>query len=508
MTDRMTAPPSGVKIRMYRQGLGDCFLLAFPHESGRPFYLMIDCGVIVGTPDPGPIMQRVAQDIHEATGGEIDVLAITHEHWDHLSGFVQANEDFAKLTFRNVWFAWTQDPNDKLANQLRTEFAKTVAGLRMAVNRAANPQALTHVTGLMEFFGEVGMGAAGHNTTTAALQNIALYELNKETKEKVVPTYHLPGEAPMTLPGVPGVRIYVLGPPHDEKMLKQVNPTAKGQEVYTEGAPLNAEMAFWMGVHGDTDAKEEFLFGDSEVRELCYPFDLSLRIYPEEARLEPFFCEHYGFDAEATEQTAAAEDPQRWRRVDDDWLGSAGELALQLDSYTNNTSLVLAFEFLQSKRVVLMAADAQVGNWLSWSQYTWEVTDPDGATRTVNSDDLLARTVFYKVGHHGSHNATLREKGLEKMLSPELTAMIPVDEYTAHEIKGWRRMPFLPLLDRLSEKANGRVLRLDKGLPPKPDDAHEEDWQTFLKNVTVKDNVMDASGGIQEIGYIEYIVKE
>ena len=29
------------------------------------------------------------------------------------------------------------------------------------------------------------------------------------------------------------------------------------------------------------------------------------------------------------------------------------------------------------------------------------------------SADLLHRTIFYKVGHHGSHNATLRERGLE-----------------------------------------------------------------------------------------------
>ena len=46
--------------------------------------------------------------------------------------------------------------------------------------------------------------------------------------------------------------------------------------------------------------------------------------------------------------------------------------------------------------------------------------------------DLLARTVLYKVGHHGSHNATLRAQGLELMTSAELTAMIPVDEEWAH----------------------------------------------------------------------------
>jgi hypothetical protein len=33
----------------------------------------------------------------------------------------------------------------------------------------------------------------------------------------------------------------------------------------------------------------------------------------------------------------------------------------------------------------------------------------------VKAEDLLERTVLYKVGHHASHNATLRQKGLELM---------------------------------------------------------------------------------------------
>ena len=51
-------------------------------------------------------------------------------------------------------------------------------------------------------------------------------------------------------------------------------------------------------------------------------------------------------------------------------------------------------------KVLLFAADAQTGNWSSWADVKWD--DPG-----VSTDDLLARTVFYKVGHHASHNATL-----------------------------------------------------------------------------------------------------
>jgi hypothetical protein len=55
-----------------------------------------------------------------------------------------------------------------------------------------------------------------------------------------------------------------------------------------------------------------------------------------------------------------------WRRIDQDWLLSAARLSLQMDSATNNTSLVLAFEFIETGEVLLFAADAQIGSWKSW----------------------------------------------------------------------------------------------------------------------------------------------
>jgi glyoxylase-like metal-dependent hydrolase (beta-lactamase superfamily II) len=111
---RMTAPKEGVKVRMYRTGLGDCFLLAFPKGTEDSFYLMIDCGVYFRTPEPGNAtrIRRIVEDIRDATGGRLDVLAITHEHWDHVSGFhrTQAQEIFAKeIDLGELWMAWTED---------------------------------------------------------------------------------------------------------------------------------------------------------------------------------------------------------------------------------------------------------------------------------------------------------------------------------------------------------------------------------------------------------------
>src|SRR5262249_35271987 len=110
----------------------------------------------------------------------------------------------------------------------------------------------------------------------------------------------------------------------------------------------------------------------------------------------------------------------QWRRIDDDWTSQAESLALYLDTFTNNSSLVLAIELVDSRKVLLFAADAQTGNWLSWPDIAWERPG-------ITTDHLLARTVLYKVGHHGSHNATL-VAALEKMRHPDLAALIPVDK--------------------------------------------------------------------------------
>ena len=94
-TAKKVRPGAAIRVRMYRQGLGDCFLIAIPKSDGTPFYLMIDCGVILGTADAETKMKAVVADIAKTTAGHVDLLLATHEHWDHLSGFVQARELFA-----------------------------------------------------------------------------------------------------------------------------------------------------------------------------------------------------------------------------------------------------------------------------------------------------------------------------------------------------------------------------------------------------------------------------
>jgi hypothetical protein len=96
---------------------------------------------------------------------------------------------------------------------------------------------------------------------------------------------------------------------------------------------------------------------------------------------------------------------------------------------------------------------------------TWTI-DEDGSERVATAEDLLSRTVFYKVGHHASHNATAKDRGLELMdQEDELTAFIPVDRAVAlsRNPKGSWRMPAVALYRRLLEKCQGRIVRSDIG---------------------------------------------
>ncbi len=427
------------KVRMYRQGLGDCFLISLPRtdRSDRPFYIMIDCGVVLGTPDPKPIMTQVIENIVETTGGAIDVLVATHEHWDHLSGFVQAKEAFDKLKVGEVWLAWTEDPDDDLTKELKEEKGLALASLRMGLSHlqlGGDSDAAAELNGILEFF-----GAAKGATTGDALQNVRAKTFK--------PRYCRPTDAP-AVPAGTNARFYVLGPPHDEKMLRKINPSGRNKETY--GLALGNFQMFLDGAGtalGDTDVDRPF---DQQYE---IPF-----VYAQSAPELDFFRQHYWQPDNAA--------PDNWRRIDIDWLDGASNIALQLDSLTNNTSLVLAIE-LADGDVLLFAADAQVGNWLSWQDRSWTV---DG--KTVTGPDLLKRAIFYKVGHHGSHNATLQEKGLEQMERLRV-AMIPVDHAMAVK-KRWGKMPLDELVKALNDHAKGVVLRVDEPKPPTRENVVEE----------------------------------
>ncbi len=237
------------------------------------------------------------------------------------------------------------------------------------------------------------------------------------------------------------MRFYVLGPPIEEDFLRKSDPA--GGEAYGMALDMKlsaADAALWLGVSSKpvNGGPSSPMTGD--------PFGRDVVPFAEAAK----YPEKFGRYLEGP----------AWRKIENLILNSVDTLALKLDDDTNNTSLVLALELLKSGKVLLFPGDAQVGSWQSWQDLEWTLAGEAG--RKVTTWNLLERTVLYKAGHHGSHNATLRSPGLELMTSPDLVAMIPVHEEQAKG-KGWK-MPDPPLYERLQEKTAGRLLRMDQDM--------------------------------------------
>jgi hypothetical protein len=444
-----------VTVRVYRQGLGDCILVRVKRLGHDDFKLMIDCGVVLGTPDAGKIMARVMESLVSDTQGKVDVLAITHEHWDHLSGFTQAPDAFAKLTVGAVWVAWTEDPKDDLANQLQRELgaakqklAACASALR-AVDDGATVEALEDIALI-----PLGAAASSSTSTKAAFDKV---------KARGNVRMCRPSDAPFEIPGA-NARIYALGPPHDPTLIRRINPSTANPETY--GLMMTGKGALPLGVVFALNSRD-----DAQGQDDAAPFHARATI-PLDAKGRPALFNKPAEDGDDwraidkffQDNYVAGAD---WRRIDGEWLGSATELALALQSYTNNTSLVLALELGDAGKgdVLLFAADAQVGNWESWQAWT---CDANGVE--VTGPDLLKRTIFYKVGHHGSHNATLKGHGVEQMENLQ-AAIIPVDEKEAKK-KRWGHMPLPDLIAALENKQPPvSVLRTDQDPTNSPNQA-------------------------------------
>jgi len=432
-----------VTLRHYCQGIGDCHLLAIPRGDGSTFWMLIDCGVHSSVTGGRQKIDAIVDDILSQTD-RIDVLVVTHEHTDHVSGFLSAAETFAKLQIGEVWLGWTENPADLQARQLDRYKQDAIAALSATSARLAAAEGqsayLEDITRGLDALIGFNFGATGSRVRAARDAAVALGKGNVRYLE--------PSTPPLERADL-GMRIYVLGPPRDAKLL---GLTEKPSEMYA-AAPGGSLGALGRALTGAFAAGEDAGSDDGA------PFDAhvgtplaGLRTDPETpAALRAFLDRHYFGPVTANGGTQ----DQSWRRIDHDWLALGADLALQLDSRTNNTSLVLAFEFLETGRVLLFAADAQIGSWLSWQDCAWQV----GETR-VTGPDLLARTVYYKVGHHGSHNATPDRKGLGAMTHPDLSAFVPTNAADARKV-GWGQMPFGAILTALERHCGGRVIRAD-----------------------------------------------
>ena len=467
-----------ITVRMYRKLLGDCFLITIAGRSGddqlpNTSHIMIDCGVLQGTPGGGELMRAVVRDVYAHTQGKpLDLIVVTHEHHDHISGFGLAREVFAAQpkVAEKVWFAWTEDPGDADAQEYQRAYGHALTALAALAEeakvqtQAAEDPAAESLLGLAGFSGPLALD--GKRKPLRGSRKI--YQDLRDWVGSAGTQYLSPGQV-LTTPGALGLTTYVLGPPRDKEQL--TNALGKASDTYfaaakvsSVGDPARPEMPFSRRHAWRTAEQIRKLVpsasesaGDRQRSEWLHD-----RYFRPFARCTEDGDESAGHKSKDGNYKCAGDfslhEPQAYRMLDKIERSQFSNLALRMDNNTNNTSLVLAFDLPDGAGTMLFAADAQVGNWESWFSVEFRAA-PDDPALKLKTEELLARTRFYKVGHHGSHNATLT-RGLEAM-SDDLVAMIPTDAAFAKKQSSAWQMPNPRVDEALQRKTRRRVLRGD-----------------------------------------------
>ncbi len=442
MAKASTTRINKIAVRMYKGGTGDCFLLQFKKGTRVNFNMMIDCGFIHGGKAQ---FEKVAEDIQDKTGGIIDLLVVTHEHADHINGFDKARHFFDQFTFKKVWFAWTENDEDAIANDYRANRSELSKALNIAVSRLQGLDKSQYYEKTLKDEMNSGLMIAGKKKFIHSLSSLNELNLLKAAGGQPLPTMVEkfkeflvikpdtdvdllePGDVRSGLAGAPGIRFYVLGPPKDYNLL---NETEDEEDNYEQReSPSRKDFAFLSALDATS-------------------------ITDQSAKL-PFDAE-YELGDQPNPLRSKYEREGDWRKIDYDWLYSAGSLAMRYERSINNTSLALAIQFEGSERVLLFPADAELGNWKSWHMgLKWPVKIK-GELVKKDISYLLEKTIFYKVGHHLSHNGTATHLGLDLMTSDELTAMATLDFKKIND--GWlNTMPNDLLSAELIKKCKGKL---------------------------------------------------
>jgi beta-lactamase superfamily II metal-dependent hydrolase len=359
-----------IRIRMYRVGFGDCFLISLPVGDDHA-HVLVDCGVH-SKGDIGTIQDAVTDALAEAKN-KLAIVIATHAHQDHISGFGKCDAQFrACEEVGEVWLPWTEDPKDKTAARLKSKTLALVEQLQM------------------HFAASGGAAKAEFAMMNIAGNEKALQLLKSGIKNGTVRYLEVGGEL-KNPGGIQGLNVKVLGPPRDQAFLAKMDPPAGERFLRMNGSQPEA-------ANGVKPFLGKWLF--NPVRHRAYP--------ALEAK-----------DRDSLGKLSA--DPEA--------------LAFALDQAINNTSVVALFSY--RGKYLLFPGDAQYGNWNFWMSQ-------DG------SDELLAEIDFYKVGHHGSFNATPK-KAVAKMTKGKFAAMASTQN------SPWASIPLAKLVAAVEAQASGFV---------------------------------------------------
>lgn len=383
MADETEMEPISATIRAYQVGFGDCFLLTFKYPDGekrsdRERHVLIDFGS-TGMPeglDSADQMMKVAEDISKRCDRKLQMVVATHRHKDHISGFKTkkdgkgTGEIIAALKPDMVLQPWTEDPALE-DSELQPETDELQTGQAMSAQYLSS---LNDMNSLASTINTEVTHLRSANLMLALSDDLAdqiefLSEDNSLPNRSAVANLASMGKNHYVSYGtkldvshiLPGVKIHVLGPPTLEQhaAIRKQKSRDENEFWMLQGAAST----FWKLQAASGELIKDFTSGNS-------------RLFPDADIFQGYFPSHNRW---FIRQLRALRGQQL--------LG----LVRILDKAMNNTSLILLFEFGGKK--LLFPGDAQIENW------EYALSDKDAA-------ELLKDVCVYKVGHHGSRNAT------------------------------------------------------------------------------------------------------
>jgi beta-lactamase superfamily II metal-dependent hydrolase len=376
-----------INVRMYNVGFGDCFLLTIP-AADRSRKILIDCGkhkLSSTGPKLSRIVQQVLTDIREEDGERrIDVVVATHRHLDHVQGFALESDAWSGTRVSEVWMPWTEDPVDPQARNICERQSRRAIRVRKGI------AALSLQPEEQEYL----LGYAGNNLTNAAAMEMLHNGFAGSPVRRFFPNAETTTQSFQT-DILPDVEVFVLGPPRSEEVLAEMDPP-------------NEESFF---------SAWESSFADSETHQ------------------RPF-SQQWCIDRATYEERIGSSLEKQFRAQSEPYLGKAFdqtgmEIAARIEAAVNSTSLVLLFHI--GSAWLLFPGDAQWGSWNAILQ------NPDAV-------QMLSKLSFYKVGHHGSHNATPVSFAKE-FLNKNVRVMLPCGP-----VAQWPTIPRQGLIDLLENQ--------------------------------------------------------
>ncbi len=395
---------------MYQVGFGDCLLLSFEYAAPLPDgrserHILFDCGS-THKPWSGFEMEQVTDLIKQHTGGQLDVLVSTHRHRDHVSGFGGSATDdaFVQMAPHVVVQAWTEHPDiDKDA--IEPAFGSpgaTVAQLLADVQTME--QLAERVVSWLDALPADEQSQRRYrmlyDLAADQIPNKAAVDNLKKWSEGGKGLYvHFGNGHDRLQEAVPGVTFDVIGP-----------PTLKQHPKLRSYAGTSDE--YWIAASKEVLATLDSVSTDRQSRRTGAKIPITALPIVE--------------------------------RLRDSNAESLFNIVRRMDNFLNNTSVILLIK-AGTKRL-LFGGDAQVENW------GFALGQPALVTE-------LKKVDLYKVGHHGSRNATPRSlmelwPETPDSAEPRMVGLMSTSLHTGHgDEDNETEVPRGPLVDALKERA-------------------------------------------------------